>query len=102
MAESENIKEAVSQVAVQMAMVVMIALRDIETGLWLTIIVSHREPQRQKYSGLIPVKLALNWGAKDRYSELMNFEMEVLTILENKSYEFLGEQEVPVTKYWLG
>ena len=34
MAESESIKEIVNQVAIQLAMVVMKACRDMDTGSW--------------------------------------------------------------------
>ena len=41
MADSENIKEVVNQVALQVAMVVMMLLSDTETGPWPTAAVSH-------------------------------------------------------------
>ena len=49
MAGSENIK-VMNQAAVQMAMVVMMALWDTETGPWSTTEVSHSESQIQGHS----------------------------------------------------
>ena len=43
MADSENIKEVVHQVAAQVLMAVMMVLRDTETGFWLTTVASHRK-----------------------------------------------------------
>ena len=45
MEESENIKEVVNQVAIQVAMVVIMALRDTEAGSKPTSVVSHEETQ---------------------------------------------------------
>ena len=45
-AESEGIMEIVNQVAIQAATLVMMALRDVEAGPWVTTVASHREPQR--------------------------------------------------------
>ena len=38
------------------------------------------------------------WDTQDRYIELMNFEMEVLNILETKAYE-LSEEESLTDKF---
>ena len=54
-----------------------------------------------RHSGQVLVKPAFNWGAQDRYIELMNFEMEVSNILETKVYELSEEEKVPVIKNWL-
>ena len=70
----------------------MMALRDVEAGLWLTNATSHREPQQQRHSGSVLVKLAFNRGAQDRYTELMNLKMEVSNILETKAYNFPGSK----------
>ena len=96
MEESENIKELVNQVAVHVAKVVRMALRDTEAGSQLTTVMSHRKPQRRRPSGPILGKLVLNWGIQDRYIELMNFEVEVLNILEIEAYEL---SEVPVIEH---
>ena len=45
MAESESNIEIVNQVALQAAMVVMVALKDAEAVPSVTTAVSHREPQ---------------------------------------------------------
>ena len=70
MAKSDNIKEEVNQTAVQVAMMVILVLRDTERGPWPTTAESHREPHRYRYSGLVFAKIAFNWGMKDRYVEL--------------------------------
>ena len=62
----------------------MMVLRDTVAGPWQTTMASHKEPQRQRYSGPILINLAFNWDAQDRYIELKNFELEVLNILETK------------------
>ena len=98
MAESENTKEVVNQLAVQAAMVVMTVLRDTEAGSQLTTMMSHREPQRHKHSGPVLVKPLFNCYMQDRYIELMNFEMEVLNFLETKAYGLFEEENVPVIK----
>ena len=89
MNESEYIKEVVNQLAVQAAAAVMMVLRNTEVGPQLTTMVSHREPQRRRYSWTVLVNLAFTWGMQDRYIELMNFEVEDLNILEIKRMNFL-------------
>ena len=88
MAESESIKDIVNQVAAQATLVVMMALRDAEARPWPTTAVSHRGLQKLRKSGSILIKPLFNWGLQDRYVGLLNFEMEVLKILDNKLYEF--------------
>ena len=68
------------------------ALREAKAGPWLTTMGHHREPQRQRDSGPLLVKPALNWGTWDRYIKLMNLEMEVSNILETNVYK-LSEKE---------
>ena len=48
---------------------------------------SQREPQRQMHSGPVLINLALNSGAQDRKIELMNFEMDLLNILETEAHD---------------
>ena len=67
MVESDDIKEVVNQVAVQVAMVVMMVLRDTEAGPQPTTTASHREPQKQRYTGPILVKLVSDLDTQDRY-----------------------------------
>ena len=57
---------------------------------------SQREPQKQRYCGPIIVKLVFNWGAQERYAELLNFEMEVINILDTKVYEFSEEEKLVI------
>ena len=80
----------------------MMALRDAGAGPQPNTTLSHREPQGQRYSGPILVKLTLNWGAQDRYDELMNFKMEVFNILATKAYTLSEEEKAPVIKQMVG
>ena len=98
MVETENIKEVVNQVVAEAAMVIIMVLRDTETGSRPGLMVSHIEPQRQRHSQPELVKPAFNLGTQDRYGELMNFEMEVLNIIENP----LSRKKVPVIKKMAG
>ena len=85
-----------NQVAVQVAMAVMMALRDVKGRPKTTIMVGSREPQRQRSSGPILVKPAFNWGTQDRYVKLMNSEIGVTNILETKVNELTKKEKVPV------
>ena len=38
----------------------------------------------------------------DRYVELLNFQLEVMNILETTAYEINGEERILVIKIWLG
>ena len=87
MVESKNIKEVVSQVVLQAVMVVMMALRDAKEGPQPTTTASHRSPQKLRHSRLILIKPVFNWSTQDRYVILLNFEMEVLNIIESKVFE---------------
>ena len=102
MAESQSIKEVVNQAAIHAAMAVMIVLRYTDAGPQPPTVVSHRKPQRQRHNGPIHKKPTCNWDAQDRYVELVNFEKEVLSMLDTKLYALLEEVEVPVIKSLLG
>ena len=65
MAESDNIKEVINQVVVQVAMAVMMALRDTEAGPHLSTAVSHRQSKKKRYGGPVLVKLVFNWGMQE-------------------------------------
>ena len=39
---------------------------------------------------------------EDRYVELLNFDMEVMSILETRVYELTDEEKVSVIIHWLG
>ena len=60
MAKSQNVKEVVNQVAIEVAVAVMMALGDAGAGHWLTTAASHREPWRQRHNGPVLVKPAFN------------------------------------------
>ena len=73
MADSENIKEILNQVAVQEATLVTMAFRDTETGPWPATIQNWLETKRQRNGGLILEKPSSNWDVQDRYGKLLNF-----------------------------
>ena len=85
----------VTQVAIQAAMVVMMVLRDTEAGPQTTNVVSHRKPHSYRHSGPVLAKPTFNWGVKDRYIEIRNFEIEVLNVLETIACK-LSERDVSV------
>ena len=91
MANSEGIEDIVNQVAIQAAMAVMMAFRDMDTGSQpATISNTKSEAQREK-------------TRKDkRYVELLNFKLEVTNILEKRAYEISDEKNVLVIMNWLG
>ena len=96
MAESDNIKEVVNQAAVQAAMAVMMALRYARQD--------HSQPlqcgiksQRQA-EWPVNEKLAFNCSTQERYTEFINFEMEVFNILETKVHELSKEEKASVIK----
>ena len=47
-------------------------------------------------------KPSFKQDAQDRYVERLNFEREVIIILETRVYELTDEEKVPVIKNWLG
>ena len=101
MVKSGNIK-VVNQEAVKVLTAEMMALGDAEAGPLPTTAVSHREPDKQRHSGPILVKLVFNWGTEVRYVELLKFEMEVINILHTKVYKLSEEGKDPVIIKWLG
>ena len=86
MAESGGFKQ-VTQVAMHVAAAVIKVLKDADVGPQPSNIASLREPQRQGYSRPALEKPSFNWNFKDRYINSLNFEMEVMKILETKTYE---------------
>ena len=60
MAESESIKEIINGATIQVAMMVLMALRNTETGPQLTSSISQKEPLRLRQSGPVLVKLTFN------------------------------------------
>ena len=43
-----------------------------------------------------------DWKAPDRYMELLNFEMEVVNVLQGKACDHNNEEKVSIIKNWLG
>ena len=87
MADSESIKAIINHLAVQAATVVMVAFRDTETGPQLATTRNQQETQRQQNGGLVLEKLRFNWNIPDRYVELLNFQLEVMNLLETRAHK---------------
>ena len=98
MAESEGIKGILNKVAIQVTTAVMMAFRNMDAGTQPTTTANYRELQRQMCSRPIVEKPLFNWDAKDRYVELVTFDMEVMSILQTRAYELTDEEKVPVIK----
>ena len=47
-------------------------------------------------------KPKFSWNTPGRYVELLNFQYEVMTILETRVYKINDEERRPVIKNWLG
>ena len=94
MADSESIKEIVKQAAVQ-------EFRDSETGPWLATMPNQWENQMQRNRGLVLEKLRFNRDAPDSYVELLNFQLEVTSVLDTRAYE-INDDRIPVIKNYLG
>ena len=81
---------------------VWMALRDTEAEPQPSIVMSHREPHKQRHTGPILIKLVFTWGTQDRYVKLLNFEMEVMNMLDTKVCKLHEEEKASVIKNWLG
>ena len=99
MADSKSIKEIVNQVSVQ---AVMIISRDSDTALWKATMLNQCENHRQRNEGLELEKLRFNRDEPDRYVELLNFQLEVMNILETRAHKINDEERIPAIKNWLG
>ena len=86
MANSESIKEIMSQVTVQAATTVMMPLRDTEMGSQPPTMQIQQETQRQMKGGLTLEKPRFNWATQDRYVKLLNFQIKVMNILKTRAY----------------
>ena len=102
MVESEDIQAIVNQVAVKAVTAVMVALRDTDAGpRTATNTASLRELPRQRHGTPALEKPSFNWNTHDRYIELLNFEKEVMNILEAKHMKLI-KKKTPVITNWLG
>ena len=86
MGESEGIQEVVNQAAIQVATVVMMTLRGVAAGPYLAQAANLREPQQQRHGRLALIKPSFDWNVQDRYIELLNFKVEIMSIVEMKTY----------------
>ena len=100
MAGSEGIQAIVYQAAIKVATAVMMGLKDADVGPWPAAAAGPRELQRHDRPAL--ERPSLNWNAQDMYTELLNSEVEVMNILQTRTYELTGEENAPIIKNWLG
>ena len=63
---------------------------------------NQQENQRLRNGGLVLEKPRINWNAPDRYVKLLNFQLQVMNILEIRHCEINDEERIPVIKNWLG
>ena len=56
------------------------------------------EPHRLRHVGTILSQPTFNWKVQDRYVELLNFEMEVESVLQAKVYDLSDEEKVFIIK----
>ena len=56
------------------------------------------EPHRQRQDGSMLRQPVFDLKAPDGYVELLNFEMEVASIVQMKAYDLSYEEEVPIIK----
>ena len=54
-----------------------------------------------KVNGCSLKQPTFDWKAKDKNTELKNFEMEVTNIFLTNSYNISNAEKIPVTKNWL-
>ena len=47
-------------------------------------------------------KPRFNWDMPDRYVKLLNFQLEMMNILETRAYEINDEERIPIIKNRLG
>ena len=82
------------QAIMQTATVVMMAFIDTETGPWPAKMPNQSENQRQRNRGLVLEKHKFILDAPDRYIELLNFQLEVINILETRVFEINDEERI--------
>ena len=88
---------------IQAVTAVMMVLRDADVRpRTASNTASPRKLLRHWHGGPALKKPSFNLNAQDSCIELPNFEMEVMNILDTKTYEFTDEEKVLVIKRWLG
>ena len=85
MPEAGAIKSVVTQVVIQAAMAVVLAMTEADAGP-----ISDATCMRP-----------FNWNAPNKHGQLLNSEMKVTKILQTKTYELTEEEKVPIIKNWL-
>ena len=90
LAESAGIHTIVNQVAIQAAMAVIMTLSEADVGPRSSATTARLREMHRERAGGPALKLPLfTWNVKDKYVELLNFEMEVTDILQT---EYVGEE----------
>ena len=72
-----------------------------QRGLWPATMPNWLENQRQRNRGFVLMKPIFNRHTPDRYVKLLNFQLEVINILQTRKYGINEEERIPVTKNWL-
>ena len=91
MAECEGIQAIVNQAGIEIATSAMMMLRDTDMGSNQCLQQALKEQQRETHGRQALEKSSFNWNALDRYTELHNFEIGVMNILEIKAYELMNK-----------
>ena len=82
MAESEAIQSIVMQMAIQVAMAVVIVMRGRHRAVSGANIAIVGEACRQRHGEPVFKQLSFNWSAPDKHVELLHFEIEVTNTLQ--------------------
>ena len=86
------------QLAIQAATAAVMKLREADTGTTSgTSMANVGEAHRHRYSRPALMQPSFNWNAPDKYVELLSFEMDVLNILQTKTYELNDKEKVPIS-----
>ena len=81
---------------------VIMAFRDTDTGPQPSITPNQHENYRQRNGGLVLEELGFNWDAPHGYVELLNFQLDMMNILETRAYGINEEERIPVIKKGIG
>ena len=99
MAKSEDMQEAIMQIARQSNMVAVGTVMEVDLTTELhTRRNIPKESHRPKEAGPMQSQPAFEWKVPDRYVELLNFKMEVANILQTKGYDLNYKEKVPIIK----
>ena len=89
----------ITQAAIQTAQVAEMALKVPDTGPTAgTNMANTGDAHRCRHSGPALRQSVFDWKAMDRCIVVLNFEMEVMNILQTRAWELNSEEKVPVMK----